>query len=583
MITTSKYNKRFYLWLRELTKPHILGIFIVLLLGLIVVGFQLLEPWPLKILVDSVFGTVPAPGLLKDLNPILILVVVAVSIVLIYGLQSALSLFEVYYSHKVIFRMDLQLGKAFFNKILHLSPRFIDKQRTGDYTYRLNAETGEISNLVVGLTAQMLHGIVMLIGIEIIMATFDFTLALITLLILPFLYYSIKHFTPLIERQSTLVERNNSLLYSYTTEAIDNVALIQSFNKQKTSLRFFQNLLRRNLSRQLTYIITDEKFSLLNDIIATISMAILVIVGALKVYYHHLTIGELLIFLTYLSFLYQPLELISSSIGEAKTNLAAAKRVYKLFRVDYSVKEALNPVSLSKVTGAISCQQLTFQYGSNVILHDVCMSVAAGEKIAITGPSGSGKTSLLSLLGRYYDPTSGSIKLDETDISSVSLDSLRDQFSIVSQDAPMLATTIARNIAYAVNRPVLDDEILRVAKAADAFDFVMGFPKRFDTSVGEHGNMLSGGQRQRVAIARAFLKEAPILLLDEPTSALDEESERSVMNALFKLMEHKTVIVVTHSQAILEYVDKVYWLQDGRLAEHTTSNVPVATDKSLHS
>lgn len=546
----------------------------IVALAFVAVGLELAEPWPLKILVDSVFGAIPLPDFISSLDKYAALIVLCLGIVVIYSLQSIVSLVDTYLKHKFMFGLDFNLGSNYFEKLNNVALSYLDKKQIGDYAYRLNVEVGDISSMIFDGLTKMIEAALTVIGIIILLALFDLKLALIALIVVPLFYRSVSHYAPRLEDQSGAVERSTSRLYGFTTEALDNIKLTQSFNKQKRQLTFFQRILKKNFVYQLKYILTDERFSLVNDLIATCAMAVLVIFGAMDVFNHALTVGELLIFLTYTSYLYDPMQTINSGYGEIKGYFAAAKRVFEVFDKNAAVGEDASPIHMRRAKGKISFHNVTFGYGAKPIIKDVSLAVTPGEKVAILGPSGGGKSTLLSLIPRFYDATQGVVTVDNTPIEQLSLRDLRNQISIVDQDAVLLSTSIYNNIAFS-NPSASRHEIEAAAKAANAYEFIMGLPNGFQTKVGERGKLLSGGEKQRIAIARAFLKDAPILLLDEPTSALDEASESSVLEAIERLMKHRTTIIVTHSRRMLDSVDELYVLKRGHLRRAAEGEEPI--------
>ncbi|HWZ65548.1 MAG TPA: ABC transporter ATP-binding protein [Patescibacteria group bacterium] len=564
---TNKHNLRAWLW--RYFRRYWAGVLLLTIISFVIVGFQLLEPWPIKILVDSVFGTTAVPSFLGKLRTTdQLIILVAVSIVVIYGTQTILELIKHQFESWLALRMDFFISSDFFDRVQHLSLAALGRRSSGDFTYRQNAETAAVSSLLIGTINSLFKSVLTVLGIMVVMLTINVSLSIIGFLIIPFLYGSIRFFAHRIETRATAVEESNSKIYGYTTESVENVKLIQSFSKEKDRLGDFQGLLRLNVRFKLRYSLTDETFTLTNDTLATIAMAVLVVLGAHQVVGGELTVGGLLIFLTYLSYLYAPLEAISTSIGDAKADMASAKRVFAIFNREDIIKEVPSPIHINHARGHIEIRNVSFAYDKHRVLENVTLDIQPGQKVAIIGHSGSGKSSLLGLLPRFYDAQEGEILLDGVDISKLELRSLRRQFSIVSQEAPVLSTTITNNLAFAYERGLpREKDIVKATKAANAYDFITKLPHGFRTEVGERGGNLSGGQRQRLAIARAFLKDAPILLLDEPTSALDAKSEAAVVDALNTLMAGRTTLIVSHNAGTLRHADVIYVMKEGRIVQ----------------
>jgi ATP-binding cassette subfamily B protein len=545
---------RFNRWLGQYVLQHLPSILILSSISLIAVLFELLEPWPIKILVDSGFGNVSPPlGLSRLDKPDLLIII------------------------------SLSFMSKLYDKIQNLPLRYLRDKQTGDYAYRLNSEAGDVSQLIFSISNNILASSLLVIGILIVMAKIDLVLALIALIVAPLLYVSILKFTPTVEKQSRKVEESNSELYSYTTESIDNVQLIQSYNIQKRQLTLIERLLKRNFIYQMKSLITNEKYSLVNDGIATIAMAVLVVLGADRVYAKDLTVGDLLIFLTYLSYLYSPLQTISDSISDARSYFAASKRVFEIYAYDKPVRQIDSPLLLNHIKGKIELSHVSYSYDKRQILNDLNITIEPGEKVGIVGRSGEGKTTLLNLFPRFYDPDSGIISIDDTPIGNFALSNLRDQFAIVSQDTRLFNTSILNNLKLARSgRAPSFDEIIQATKDANAYDFIMKLPQGIRTRVGEHGKLLSGGQRQRIAIARAFLKNSPILLLDEPSTGLDEESVSIILIALERLIANRTTLIVSHTLEVLKNTDTVYLLDNGKIISKTTyANLMNEYSKSL--
>lgn len=564
-------SKPFYKWLRVYAIRNLRSIILLSLISVSGVLFELLEPWPIKVLVDSGFGNVAAPSLLSHLSKPHLIVFISLSFIVIYGLESVMSLVQTLYLHQLMFRFDFTFISSLFDKIQNLPMQYISNKQVGDYAYRLNSEAGDVSQLIFDVTNSIIASGFLVLGILVVMARIDFVLALIALCVVPILYISIRRFTPRIEEQSRKVEVSTSDLYSYTSEAIENIQLIQSYNYQKKQLGFIERFLKRNFIYQMKYLVTNEQYSLVNDIVATAAMALLVVLGADRVYAKGLTVGDLLVFLTYLSYLYSPLQTISDSVSEARGYFATTRRVYELYGYNRAIPEVQHPKVLKNVKGKIEFEHVSATYGRHKVLSDVDLIINPGEKVGIIGRSGEGKTTLLNLLPRFYQSSHGLITLDSIPIDDVSLSNLRDQFAIVSQNSPMFNTTILNNLRLArSSHPPSAAEITRALKNANAYEFVRNLPDGLQTVIGERGKLLSGGQRQRIAIARAFLRDAPVLLLDEPSTGLDLESVEVILSALQTLMANRTTLIISHSLEMLKHTDSIYLLDKGRVVAKTT-------------
>jgi ATP-binding cassette, subfamily B, bacterial len=280
-----------------------------------------------------------------------------------------------------------------------------------------------------------------------------------------------------------------------------------------------------------------------------------------------LTLGQLLMVLTYLGQLYDPLKTISRKAAGLQAYLASAERVYALLDELPDVPERPNVRPLRRSAGAVAFRDVGFAYEPDrPVLWDVSFQIPPGTRVALAGTTGAGKTTLVSLLTRFYDPTSGAILLDGTDLRDYRLADLRDQFAIVLQEPVLFSTSIAENIAY--GRPGASElAIMQAAQAAGAHEFICRLPRGYATPVGERGMQLSGGERQRIALARAFLKDTPLLILDEPTSSVDAKTEAAILEAMDRLMQGRTAFLVTHRQSALATCDMRLHLERGRLVE----------------
>jgi ATP-binding cassette, subfamily B, bacterial len=495
-------NKEIKNWLLSYAKKFWLPIVALALLSFLKIGFQLINPWPIKILIDSVFGTTPAPLFMSETSPEELLVIITIGLVIIYLLQNLLAILDGYLSSMLDLKFDIDVKSGVFTKLLNVSLASLNKKELGDYIYRFTSETASVRGLIVGISRNVLESSFMLIGALIILFSINWQLAVISLTIVPFLFLSVKHFSPKIESISEEIQANGSALLSHSTSSIQNIRTIQAFDQEPRQSKMLGALLFERYRIALRNLLLHGKFGLTNDMISTVAMSAIIFIGGTAVLQQSLTIGELVIFLTYVGYLFGPLESLNGSVAAAKENLVSAKRVYEIISSQNNVPETTNPVPLNSVDGYIDYRGVSFGYHSDPSVFDnVNLSIKPGQKILFVGPSGGGKSSMLNLLPRFYDPREGVIYIDGKDIRTFKISDLRRQFSIVSQEPMMIAGTIADNIAFGSTDPSITKnsiEIRAAAEAADAHKFIEKLPKKYDTFVGPDGSVISGGQKQRM-------------------------------------------------------------------------------------
>jgi ATP-binding cassette subfamily B protein len=317
----------------------------------------------------------------------------------------------------------------------------------------------------------------------------------------------------------------------------------------------------------------EGRFGLLVGVATALGMAAVLFIGVRHVRSGALTLGQLLMVLTYLGQLYDPLKTISRKAAAVQSYLASAERVFALLDERPDVPERAHARPLGRASGAVAFRTVCFAYDpDHPVLRDVSFEVPPGARVAVAGRTGAGKTTVVNLLTRFYDPTSGAILLDGVDLRDYRLADLRNQFAIVLQEPVLFSTSIGENIAY--GRPGASElDVVEAARAAGAHEFIVRLPRGYATPVGERGMQLSGGERQRVALARAFLKDAPLLILDEPTSSVDVKTEAAILEAMDRLMRGRTSFLITHRASALVGCDVQLQLEGGRLVEPTRSLV----------
>lgn len=562
-------DKQFKAWVRGYFKRSWFKIVILAVLAFIAVGVGLLNPFPLKLLADSVFGTIPAPGPLAPYtHTYRLLVFVGVFYVLLYLTQSLVGFLSSYIGARFNFKLDTEVKQKFFRHLLHLPTKSSEKLETGDYIYRLNQETSVVPGFILGNSVTILQSGVTIIGVLVILLFINWQMTLISLLVVPLLYFSVLFFGKRIEAKSKLVEEAQSNVYTHTAESIENSDIIQAFNRQEGQVAKLLRLLKERLRLELDYAILGGAFSFTNSSFTVLAIISIILIGGRNVFDGTITFGDLLIFVTYVGYLFEPLQTLSGAIGASKDAEASLKRVFAVVNSYADIENTEAGETLPPVKGQIIFKNVSFSDGEQKILTDINLQVEPGQKVAFIGPSGSGKSTILKLIMRFIVPDSGFIYVDGHEIRGVNLRSLRDQIAIVTQEPKLFSIAIGENIAFA--RP--DEqyplpEVIASAEAANATEFIDKLPDKFNTNVKQAGDSLSGGQKQRIAVARAFFKGCPILILDEPTSAQDVSSESRVLDGINRLMEGRTVLMVTHKLSLLAEMDKIYVVEDGRVMD----------------
>ncbi len=542
---------------------------VLVLLSFVSIGLTLLNPWPLKLLVDSVFGDIVAPGPLEAMSgSYVLLVVVALSYVVIYLVSGLLDIVDSYLTTRFSNHLSNELQKYFYNHVLNMSANVKRRLDSGDYLYRLNEEVDNLPALIFSTTPSVVSSAVMIVAALAILVLMDWQLALVGVVIVPLMYGSIRYFTPKIGEKSDEIASLTSDIYNTSNESIDNSVTVQAFNRQTYQVQAFGRLIAQRMKSILKLDVLSNKFEYANNIATSLGVAIVILFGGYKVFEGSISVGELLVFVTYMSYFYDPLQTILTSVSDYKTLMTGIRRVFEV--LDEPSIDSLGSTghTLKVSRGAIQFRKVSFQHGRHVVLDNVNLDIVAGQKIAFVGPSGSGKSTLLNLLPRFTVQNVGLIYIDGQETSGVSLNSLRDNIGYVAQMPALFSGSIRSNIGFGIPEEKLDlPDIVMAAQAANAYDFIDSFNDKFETIVGEGGENLSGGQQQRIAIARAYVKNPPILVLDEPTSALDYASSTKLIEAIQRLMSGKTVLMSTHETALLKGMDKVYVVENGKVTD----------------
>jgi ATP-binding cassette, subfamily B, bacterial len=530
--------------------PHIVGLF---LLGLLAGPIALLNPVPLKIAVDSVLGSEPLPGFLRALLPAglaasrsdmlwLVVVMLIVVAVLAQLREVGYALLKAYVGE----RLSLDFRARLFDRAQRLSLRYHDSVGTADTLYRIQHDTSALNHIALDSVIPFVSAVATVAGMVYVSVRIDWQLALVALSVAPVLFILSGVIRARVRTQSRNVKRLESGVLAVIQETMGALREVKAFGQEGRETARFVKLARMTRRARLRLALVENAAAVVVGLVTAIGMALVVYIGVNHVSAGVITLGQLLLIAAYLGQLYSPLRTISRRMTSVQSQLVSGERALALLDEPIEVAERPDARPLERARGEVAFRQVSFGYDpDHPVLRDISFEVASGSRIAITGTTGAGKTTLVNLLTRFYDPTAGEILLDGVDVRDYRVADLRSQFAIVLQQPVLFSTTIADNIAYA--RPgATAAQIEAAARAANAHDFISALPGGYGAQVGERGMKVSGGERQRIALARAFLKDAPILILDEPTSSVDVKTEATILEALERLMQGRTVFLITH-------------------------------------
>ncbi len=537
---------------------------------------DLLEPWPLKIVFDHVFGSKRMPDWLagavgwlgSDKLSILNFVVLAVIAIAVFGALS--SYFEKYLTTSVGQWVMHDLRRVLYSHIQRLSLSYHDQKRTGDLISRVTTDIDAVQNLVSSVLLGMLVNVLTLAGMVLVMLYLNWEFTLIAMLIAPGLFLVVFYYTRTIKKASRAVRRKEGEVVSVLEEVLSSIRVVKAFAREDYEQRRFEQESRENVELALQARNVKAKLPPIVELIVAGGTCLVLWYGARLVLAGGLTSGELLVFLLYLGKMYKPMRELSKMTDTISKASVGWERIREVLENETQVRDLPGAKRAPRLKGKIEFDQVSFSYdGRQPVLADVDLKIEPGQLAALVGPTGAGKTTIVSLLPRFYDLTSGKIRVDGTDIRRFKIKSLRQQISFVLQETLLFRAPVWQNIAY--GKPEAKrGEVIRAARLAYADEFIEQMPEGYDTMIGERGMTLSGGQRQRIAIARAIIRDAPILILDEPSSGLDPAAEKLVFDALGNLMAGRTSIVIAHRLATVRRADVIFVIDEGRVVEQGT-------------
>ena len=537
-------------------------------------AFSLL-PWPIRYLIDGVLlgdeldlgplGTFSSATDGEKVRLALILAGAYLGLQVLAALGSSASFY--FFARTALFMIHSLRGQM-LTHLRSLSLGYHATTSTGDMIFRAMNDARAIQEVMIFGVQAWIMPIFQVTVMVILMLALDWVLTLAAVILAPLLVFTIRRLTSRIQGASQESRGHLSRLTALIEQTLNSIRAVQVFGTEGDEVGRFEGTSHNFIRAQLRFRMAEQGLSVATMAITGLGTALVLFVSANRVIDGVVTVGAVWIFLNYMQRIYEVLQQNMNLFGLLQDSMVGVGRAFQVLDTPPAIVDADDAVEISGVEEGIRFQGVTLRYDDDgqAALSDITLSVAKGEQVALVGATGSGKTSILNLIPRLYEPTSGSVRIDGLDLRSIQIASLREQVSLVPQEALLFSTSVKENILYG-RRQASDDEIEAAARAARAHDFIMDLPQGYDTEVGDRGAKLSIGQQQRLAIARAFLKDAPILLLDEPTSALDLATEAEFLDGLNDLMADRTVVIVAHRLSTIRSVDRIYVLDQGRVVE----------------
>ncbi|PEJ57740.1 multidrug ABC transporter ATP-binding protein [Bacillus sp. AFS002410] len=548
--------KRFFSYYRPHKKLFYIDFFCAILVGLMELGFPLAVSW----FIDKLL---PEGNWSKIIS-------ISIGLLVLYLVSSGMQFVVNYWGHKLGINIETDMRRELFNHVQRQSFRFFDNTKTGHIMSRITNDLMDIGELAHHGPEDLFIAIMTFIGAFWIMLTINVKLALVAIIIVPFLVWLISYSNMKMNNSWSKMYGNIANVNSQVEDSVSGVRVVQSFtNEQYEMKRFNKNNQYFRKTKLKAYKVMS--MNLLGIYVSTRLMTLVILVfGAWLSFTKILSYGELVAFILYLNVLFKPIDKISALLELYPKGMAGFKRFTELIDNAPDIGNTKDAIEVVNLRGDIKFKNVTFGYeNKRTILNDLSFSIEAGNTIAFVGPSGAGKTTICSLIPRFYDVLNGAITIDGIDLRNMTKESLRKNIGIVQQDVFLFTGTLKENIAYG-KLNASNEEIEEAARKAHLTDLIASLPDGYETQIGERGLKLSGGQKQRLAIARMFLKNPPILILDEATSALDTETEAIIQEALNDLSKDRTTLVIAHRLGTIKKADRILVITEEGIAEDGT-------------
>ena len=582
-MTPSSTQRAGQLHFVHLLRPHWKALGVALVAVLLETFADVMEPWPIKVVVDNVVQSKKLPpgwgalvvSLFGD-NKYSILFFALAAVMAIAVLGAISSFLEKYLTTTVAQWIGHDMRRMLYQRIQRLSLAEHGKTRRGDLIVRVTSDIDAVQDFIGSALLGVLASALTLAGMLGVMLYVNWRFTLVALSITPVLFAFVYTYTRRIKQATRAVKKQESELLSSVAEVLTAIQVVQAFAREEYQDRRFAWDSRQTVEAGLQARGMKARLPPMVDVITAAGTCLVLGYGATLALSGRITAGVLIVFLLYLGKMYKPMRDLSKQANAFTKAAVCLDRIREVLALESTVRDLPGARVAPAFKGLIEFDHVTFNYGGDhPVLRDVSFRIEPGQVVAIVGSSGAGKSTIASLIPRFVDPAAGQVRIDGIDVREMTLKSLRDQISFVLQDTLLFRTSVWENIAY--GRPdAPPEDTVRAAMEANAHEFISKLPQGYATLVGERGMTLSGGERQRVAIARAIVRDSPILILDEPTTGLDAASEQSVVEALDRLMKGRTCIVIAHHLGTIRHADLIFVLKDACIAECGTHDALLA-------
>ena len=561
--------------IRELIRPYRGTLLIILLAMMVETAMSLAAPWPLKVVIDNVVGSHKLPHWLDQMvRPMLegggklqVAGLAALAVIIIALLGALASYIDNYYTESVGQWVANDLRLRTYHHLQRLSLAYYDIHQTGTLLSTITTDIQTIQGFASSSTLNILVDLLTIVSMLGLMFWLNWDFTLIAVGITPFLLLFVSRFKKAVKKATHQVRKEQSQIVAVVQQGLESMQVVKAFGRQDLEEANLAEVSHATVNAALA---ARRVKSMLSPIVAvTVALCTGIVLwrGAHLILANAMTVGALTVYLAYLNKFFKPVKDLATTTNAIAQAAVGVDRIRAILDTDDIIPERSDALEPAAIRGEITFEHVAFAYSQDApVLKDVSFTIEPGQMVGVVGPTGSGKSTVVSLIPRFYDPTSGVVKIDGRDVRDYKIQPLRDEIGYVLQDTVLFRGTIRENIAF--GRPKASrEEIVEAAKLANADEFISRMPQGYDTLVGDRGLTLSGGQRQRIGIARVMVRNSPILLLDEPTAALDSESERSVIEALERLMKGRTVVTIAHRLSTIRDADQIIVIAAGVVAE----------------